>query len=63
MAGYVVTGRATPRRPRSIGLTISNSQEEEEEEAIIQPGEDIDATSDMPSLRNSLNLMMNFKFV
>ena len=47
LAGYLVTGRATPRRPRHIGLTLSDS--EEEEEALIHPGEDIDTTSDMSS--------------
>ena len=47
LAGYVVTGRATPRCPRHIGLTLSDS--EEEEETLIRPGEDIDATSYMSS--------------
>ena len=47
LAGYVVAGRATPRSPRHIGLTLSDS--EEEEEALIRPGEDIDATSYMSS--------------
>ena len=48
LAAYVVTGRATPRRPRS---TLSDS--EEEEEVLIQPGEDIDGTSDMSSSEES----------
>ena len=47
LAGYTVTSRATPRRPWHIGLTLSDP--EEEEEALIQPGEDIDATSCMSS--------------
>ena len=51
LACYIVTSRATPRRPRYIGLTLSDS--EEEEEALIQPGEDIDAASDISSEEES----------
>ena len=51
LAGYTVTSRATPRRPLYIGLTLSDS--EEEEEALIQPGQDIDATSGMSSSSSS----------
>ena len=51
MAGYVVTGRATPRLPQHIGLTLSDL--EEEVEALIQPSEDIDTTSDMSSSEES----------
>ena len=51
LAGYVVTGRATPRLPQHIGLTLSDS--EEEVEALIQPSEDIDTTSDMSSSEES----------
>ena len=51
LACYIVTSRATPRRPLYIGLTLSDS--EEEEEALIQPGQDIDATSGMSSSSSS----------
>lgn len=51
LAGYIVTSRATPRCPQHIGLTLSDS--EEEEEALIQPGEDIDAASDISSEEES----------
>ena len=51
LAGYIFTSRATPRCPWHIGLTLSDS--EEEGEALIQPGEDIDATSDISSEEES----------
>ena len=48
---YVVTGRATPRCPGCNGLTLSDS---EEDEALIQPEEDIDATSHMSPIRRRI---------
>ena len=55
LASYVITNRdprqdtQDTRHPRQIGLTPTDSEQEQEDEAFIQPGEDTDARSDLLS--------------